>query len=145
MMYCHYRIYVPATFWAIVAHRNSVTCFGALAATGAVKECAIGPLNNGWHAKWTKRILTFGRISCYYLNWLQACIDVTHHTMIGVKLFDWDRTGDHDALGRFATNFFLTEKKYIFFFWKQKRKSFDLVEKIKIETKTDFKWNVHLL
>lgn len=32
---------------------------------------------------------------------LQACVDVSHHTLIGVKLFDWDRTGEHDALGRF--------------------------------------------
>lgn len=34
----------------------------------------------------------------------QACVDVTHQTLIGIKLFDWDRTGDHDPLGRFASN-----------------------------------------
>ncbi|XP_053670999.1 extended synaptotagmin-2 isoform X3 [Anopheles nili] len=32
--------------------------------------------------------------------WCEACIDVTHQTLIGIKLFDWDRTGDHDPLGR---------------------------------------------
>lgn len=35
-----------------------------------------------------------------YGNFLQACVDVTHQTLIGIKLFDWDRTGDHDPLGR---------------------------------------------
>ncbi|XP_055547886.1 extended synaptotagmin-2 isoform X3 [Wyeomyia smithii] len=32
--------------------------------------------------------------------WCEACVDVTHRTLIGIKLFDWDRTGDHDPLGR---------------------------------------------
>ncbi|XP_061505489.1 extended synaptotagmin-2 isoform X2 [Anopheles gambiae] len=32
--------------------------------------------------------------------WCEACVDVTHQTLIGIKLFDWDRTGDHDPLGR---------------------------------------------
>uniref|UniRef100_A0AAG5CWE3 Synaptotagmin n=1 Tax=Anopheles atroparvus TaxID=41427 RepID=A0AAG5CWE3_ANOAO len=32
--------------------------------------------------------------------WCEASIDVTHQTLIGIKLFDWDRTGDHDPLGR---------------------------------------------
>lgn len=31
---------------------------------------------------------------------LQAYVDVSHQTLVGIKLFDWDRTGDHDALGR---------------------------------------------
>lgn len=33
---------------------------------------------------------------------LQACVDVSHLTLLGIKLFDWDRTGEHDPLGRFA-------------------------------------------
>ncbi|XP_065092589.1 extended synaptotagmin-2 isoform X3 [Ochlerotatus camptorhynchus] len=32
--------------------------------------------------------------------WCEACVDVSHQTLIGLKLFDWDRTGDHDPLGR---------------------------------------------
>ncbi|XP_055611277.1 extended synaptotagmin-2 isoform X3 [Uranotaenia lowii] len=32
--------------------------------------------------------------------WCEACVDVSHQTLIGIKLFDWDRTGDHDPLGR---------------------------------------------
>ncbi|XP_055676683.1 extended synaptotagmin-2 isoform X2 [Lutzomyia longipalpis] len=32
--------------------------------------------------------------------WCEAYIDVSHHTVFGVKLFDWDRTGEHDPLGR---------------------------------------------
>ncbi|XP_058821865.1 extended synaptotagmin-2 isoform X2 [Topomyia yanbarensis] len=32
--------------------------------------------------------------------WCEACVDVTHQTLIGIKLYDWDRTGDHDPLGR---------------------------------------------
>ncbi|XP_058061694.1 extended synaptotagmin-2 isoform X3 [Anopheles bellator] len=32
--------------------------------------------------------------------WCEASVDVTHQTLIGIKLFDWDRTGDHDPLGR---------------------------------------------
>lgn len=37
-----------------------------------------------------------------HTNPLQACIDVKFSTLIEFKLFDWDRTGDPDPLGRFA-------------------------------------------
>ncbi|XP_037038533.1 extended synaptotagmin-2 isoform X3 [Bradysia coprophila] len=32
--------------------------------------------------------------------WCEACVDVSHLTLLGIKLFDWDRTGEHDPLGR---------------------------------------------
>lgn len=34
----------------------------------------------------------------------KAYVDVVHQTMIGIRLFDWDRTGEADPLGRFDTN-----------------------------------------
>lgn len=42
----------------------------------------------------------------YEFDDLQACVDVSRHTLVGIRLFDWDRTGDHDALGRLATHEF---------------------------------------
>ncbi|XP_063707613.1 extended synaptotagmin-2 isoform X3 [Culicoides brevitarsis] len=32
--------------------------------------------------------------------WCEACVDVVHHTLINIRLFDWDRTGEADPLGR---------------------------------------------
>lgn len=39
-------------------------------------------------------------VSVCCLILLQAYVDVSHQALVGIKLFDWDRTGDHDALGR---------------------------------------------
>lgn len=42
------------------------------------------------------------KICFHFQTNLQACVDVKHQTLIGIKLFDWDRTGDDESLGRFA-------------------------------------------
>lgn len=45
-------------------------------------------------------------------NQFQACIEVKLSTHVGFNLYDYDRTGDHDRLGRFGTMWFTRSKFY---------------------------------
>lgn len=49
-------------------------------------------------------------VSVYFrVSWPQACIEVCQRAVVRLHLFDWDRTGEHDALGRFEnTNLSIT-------------------------------------
>lgn len=42
-----------------------------------------------------------------YIKTRQACVDIVQNTIIIVKLFDWDRTGEHDNLGKLVFDLLL--------------------------------------